>query len=54
MKQNLTYDLRTKHVIASFGKLPKNTAWIEHKLVSDPRYNLIDKLRNEYSEEYYE
>ncbi len=54
MKQNLTYDLKTKHVIASHGKLSMNTGWIEHKLASDNRYTFVEELWNAYLEEYYE
>jgi len=48
-----TYELRTKHVISSYSKLPKGCHDIELQLVNDARYDIIEELWIAYSEEYY-
>jgi len=48
-----TYELRTKHVISSYSKLPKGCHDIELRLVNDARYDILEELWIAYSEEYH-
>jgi len=53
MKTVSTYELRTKHVISSYSKLPKGCHDIELRLVNDARYDILEELWIAYSEEYH-